>query len=88
VNSAIQNHLQNRLGVKSELFRELEDQYYPVLKLEDKIQTFTIVGGPRVDLTLKKKHMFCTREEQETERYDTSRAPTRTKNELRIVAFL
>jgi hypothetical protein len=38
--------------VKSELFQELEDQCYPVLKLEDEIQTFAIVGGPKVDLTL------------------------------------
>jgi hypothetical protein len=48
----MQNRLQNRLGVKSELFQELEDQCYPVLKLEDEIQTFAIVGGPKVDLTL------------------------------------
>jgi hypothetical protein len=44
--------MQNRPGVKSELFRELEDQCYPVLKLEDEIQTFAIVEGPKVDLTL------------------------------------
>jgi hypothetical protein len=38
--------------VKSELFQELKDQCYPILKLEVKIQTFAIVGGPKVDLTL------------------------------------
>jgi hypothetical protein len=48
----MQNRLQNRPGVKSELFEELEDQCYPILKLEDKIQTFAIVEGPKVDLTL------------------------------------
>jgi hypothetical protein len=48
VNSAVQN----RPGVKSELFQELEEQCYPVLKLEIEIQTFAIVGGPKVDLTL------------------------------------
>jgi hypothetical protein len=53
VNSAMQNRLQNSPGVKSELFQELEDQCYPVLKLEDEIQTFAIVGGPKVDLTLR-----------------------------------
>jgi hypothetical protein len=52
VNSATQNRLQNRSGVKSELFQELKDQCYPVLKLEDEIQTFAIVGGPKVYLTL------------------------------------
>jgi hypothetical protein len=29
----------------------LEDQYYPVLELEDEIQTFAIVGGSKLDLT-------------------------------------
>jgi hypothetical protein len=48
----MQNRLQNRPGVKSELFQELKDQCYPVLKLEVEIQTFVIVGGPKVDLTL------------------------------------
>jgi hypothetical protein len=52
----MQNRLQNRPGVKSELFQELEDQCYPVLKLEDEIRTFAIVGGPKVDLTLNIKN--------------------------------
>jgi hypothetical protein len=43
--------MQNRPGVKIELFQEFEDQCYPVLKLEDEIQTFAIVRGPKVDLT-------------------------------------
>jgi hypothetical protein len=47
--------MQNRPGVKSELFQELEDQCYPVLKLEVEIQTFAIVGGPKVDLTQIRK---------------------------------
>jgi hypothetical protein len=51
----MQNRLQNRPGVKSELFQELEDQCYPVLRLKDEIQTFTIVRGAKVDLTLKQK---------------------------------
>jgi hypothetical protein len=38
--------------LKNELFQELESQCYPVLKLEVEIQTFAIVGGPKVDLTL------------------------------------
>jgi hypothetical protein len=42
-------------GVKSELFQELEDQCYPVLKLKVEIHTFVIVGGSKADLTLKKK---------------------------------
>jgi hypothetical protein len=45
------NRLENRLRLKSELFQELEGQYYPVLKLEVKIQTFAIVEGAKVDLT-------------------------------------
>jgi hypothetical protein len=51
----MQNRLQKRPGVKSKVFQELEDQCYPVLKLEDEIQTFAIVGGPKVDLTLLEK---------------------------------
>jgi hypothetical protein len=50
----MQNRLENRPGVKSELFQELEDQCYLVLKLEVEIHTFAIVGGPKVDLTFFK----------------------------------
>lgn len=60
MNSVMQNCLQNRPGVKSELFQELEDQCYPVLKLEDEIQTFAIVGGPKVHLTLNLLIIQCT----------------------------
>jgi hypothetical protein len=56
MNSAMQNRLQNRSGMKSELFQELEDQCYLVLKLEDEIQTFTIVEGPKVNLTVCFSH--------------------------------
>jgi hypothetical protein len=51
----MQNRLQNRPGVKSEFFQELEDQCYPVLKLGDEIQTFAIVRAPKVRLTQKSK---------------------------------
>jgi hypothetical protein len=42
--------------LKSQLFQELEDQCYPVLKLEVEIQTFAIVKGCKVDLTRKENN--------------------------------
>ena len=39
-------------GLKSERFREFEDQSYPVLKFEVEIQTLTRVEGCKLDFTL------------------------------------
>jgi len=49
--------------MKVELFQELEDQSYPVLKFEVEIYTLAIVGGCKLYFTQKKKIkvtlLFC-----------------------------